>query len=212
MLSSEQKMGAILLFVFALFAVGLGVLQLRNTIYGPFVTRPAGAGLSPEVFFADERTRLQRIDTDQDGLNDYEELEFYGTSPYLPDTDSDGIGDKEEIDRGIDALCPEGQTCAGATDLPREESVLAVPPIAGDNALDLLRQATLDARASAGSAASDLEALASDPALLRQLLLASGKIKEEDLKKLDDATLLSIAKDLLKETATRTPKKIESRE
>ena len=38
----------------------------------------------------DETIRLQRIDTDRDTITDYQELNFYSTSPYLPDTDSDG--------------------------------------------------------------------------------------------------------------------------
>src|SRR3989344_6059197 len=102
----EQKMGTILLFVFAVLTVGLGLLQLRNNIYGPFALHP---GKTQVEVFADEKTRLQSIDTDHDVLNDYEELEFFETSPYLPDTDSDGVSDNDEIEKGTNPLCVEGQ-------------------------------------------------------------------------------------------------------
>lgn len=198
-LSREQKTGVVLLFVFAFLAVGLGLLQLRNTIYSPFVIRPAPVST---VLFADERTRLQKIDTDHDGLNDYEELEFYNTSPYLPDTDSDGVGDKEEIDAGGDPVCAEGLVCESAEAVPKERSSIVLPG-STESGLDLLGQASANTEPSADEAVS-LEALAENPAVLRRLLLQSGKISEADLKKIDDATLLSIAKNLLSQNATST--------
>jgi hypothetical protein len=193
-LSREQKTGVVLLFVFAFLAVGLGLLQLRNTIYGPFVIRPV-KDVSPVLLFADERTRLQKIDTDHDGLNDYEELEFYNTSPYLPDTDSDGAKDKEEIEAGTDPACAGGAVCETAEAVSSQGNSIVVPGVTQESGLGLLEQA-------AGNVG--IEALAGNPAVLRQLLLQSGKIQEEDLKKIDDATLLSIAKNLLSQTATTT--------
>src|SRR3989338_8866441 len=117
-LSKQQKTGFVLLLVFGVLAIGLGLLQMRNTIYSPFVVR-ADDDASPSVSaFFDENTRLQQIDTDQDGLNDYEEMNFYGTSAYLPDTDSDGIEDKTEIEEGTDPLCPESEQCPLQTETP----------------------------------------------------------------------------------------------
>lgn len=58
--------------------------------------------------------QLQQQDTDTDGLNDFDELNLYFTSPYLVDSDSDGISDKEEVDSGKDPNCPGGQDCYGA--------------------------------------------------------------------------------------------------
>lgn len=37
------------------------------------------------------------LDSDNDGLSDYEEVNFYGTDPEDPDTDGDGIADGEEL-------------------------------------------------------------------------------------------------------------------
>lgn len=43
---------------------------------------------------------LRRLDSDGDGLTDYEEINIYGTDPHNPDTDRDGMSDYEEIKRG----------------------------------------------------------------------------------------------------------------
>src|SRR3989338_1808666 len=36
-------------------------------------------------------------DTDEDGLTDYDEINMYGTDPYVRDTDGDGAFDGEEV-------------------------------------------------------------------------------------------------------------------
>jgi hypothetical protein len=40
------------------------------------------------------------IDTDEDGLEDYDERTRWGTDPYVADTDGDGLGDGEEVELG----------------------------------------------------------------------------------------------------------------
>ncbi|NLB69118.1 MAG: OmpA family protein [Lentisphaerae bacterium] len=48
------------------------------------------------------------IDSDGDGLTDYEELYIYGTDPNNPDTDGDGLTDYEEVKiYGTDPLNPD---------------------------------------------------------------------------------------------------------
>lgn len=54
---------------------------------------------------------LKASDTDQDGLNDYQELYQFNTSIFLADTDSDGYPDEEEVRTGNDPICPSGQDC-----------------------------------------------------------------------------------------------------
>ncbi len=43
-------------------------------------------------------------DDDNDGLTDLDEVQIYGTNPYLADSDSDDINDKEELDLWHEAL------------------------------------------------------------------------------------------------------------
>ncbi|NLZ74633.1 hypothetical protein GX917_01900 [Candidatus Falkowbacteria bacterium] len=54
---------------------------------------------------------LDPLDSDSDGLSDYDEINIYHTSPYLPDSDSDGISDYDEIMAGTDPNCPTGKVC-----------------------------------------------------------------------------------------------------
>ncbi len=193
-LTREQKTGFVLLLIFGILAVGLGLLQMRNTIYGPFVIR---AQEPSSQIVLDENARLQRIDTDQDGINDYEELNFYETSPYIPDTDSDGTGDKQEIDRGTDPLCPEGEVCVSADSGVTTTSTIGTP-VQSDTS------ASGDIAASEGTLnPADLEALINDPAGLRELLRASGKMTEEELAAIDDATLQQLAQEVIEESANQ---------
>src|SRR3989344_6736912 len=111
-LSKEQKIGVILLSIFSVFAIGLGILQIRNTMYAPFALNKKIPPLVRDDINTEEA--LMYRDTDKDGLNDFDESYVYLTSRYLADTDSDGLSDKAEVDKGTDPLCPEGQTCAEA--------------------------------------------------------------------------------------------------
>jgi len=45
-----------------------------------------------------------RIDTDRDGLTDYEEINIYGTNPVDPDSDKDGMSDGDEVKNGRNPL------------------------------------------------------------------------------------------------------------
>ena len=199
-LSSEQKIGFVLLLIFGILTIALGFLQMRNTIYNPFAFHFKSDPNSQ--VFADEKTRLQQIDTDNDGLNDYDEMEFYKTSPYLPDTDSDGLSDKFEIENSKDPLCPEGTICEVQT-TPEENVQTESPLLNQTNPMDLLNQMGqivgkenqgADGVKSTSTENVDLNSIVNSPALLRQLLLSSGKITEEQLSKIDDAALMDLVK------------------
>ncbi len=45
-------------------------------------------------------TNINLIDSDFDGLSDYEEVRIYQTNPLNPDTDSDGFNDGDEVKNG----------------------------------------------------------------------------------------------------------------
>lgn len=190
-LSKEQKTGFVFMLVFAIVVVALGTLQLRNTIYGPFVVHSTTKD-SDQSMYTDEESRLRAIDTDHDGLSDYDEMYVYHTSAYLPDTDSDGIPDKVEIDRGTDPNCAEGTTCANADALATVSSSVklnidssAVSPV------DQLGQSAAEA-----STTINVAEIAQDPKKLRAYILQTGKISAAQLDKIDDATLLKMAADM----------------
>ena len=52
------------------------------------------------IFNVPDNSTLQTLDTDNDGLNDYQELYVYYTNPFLADTDNDGYSDYNEINAG----------------------------------------------------------------------------------------------------------------
>ena len=197
----------VLLLVFAFLAVGLGVLQLRNTIYNPFVVHVPKQD-TDLTSLLDETTRLQQIDTDQDGLNDYDELQWYGTSPYLPDTDSDGVGDNEEIQAGENPLCPVGDICDIDEDavLTDDSQDVRPSPLLGEGgatASDILSFAEENTIPQQDNGLLDLNAIANDPDAIRALLLETNSLTAEQLEGVDDNTLLQIAKEILGSESTR---------
>ena len=183
-LSKEQKIGFVLLLCFAILAVGLGVLQIRNTMYAPFALNNS---VPPDIKDrVNDEMSLQYRDTDLDGLNDFDELYVYGTSPYLADTDSDGITDKQEVDVGKDPNCAEGQICSVAE--------FAVPATASG---------TMGTAVDPGNPPSDANQMLNDPTQLRQLLLQAG-MEKKVLDSYTDRELLKMTEDLMKTAATST--------
>lgn len=199
-LTTQQKTGFVLLLIFGILAIGLGFLQIRNTIYTPFIVRTSEQEKLPTAL--DETARLQQIDTDQDGIHDYEELYFYQTSPYLPDTDSDGVSDKDEIDQGTDPLCREGSECVAkeSADADSEPASIGSPLIEETaTPVDIITNSIGSSGIAASGTAEglDLEALLTNPDELRALLLRTGNIEQEALDQIDDATLLELSRELL---------------
>jgi hypothetical protein len=130
----NQKLAVGALGVFAVLVFGFWLVDLSHSINGPLNSR-ANIGSGSESQESGEQAglagdsqgacpdgqcaggseaELRAIDTDGDGLSDWDEPENYGTSPYLEDTDSDGFSDAEEIESGNDPNCPDGESCSSA--------------------------------------------------------------------------------------------------
>lgn len=204
-LTKEQKTGFVLLLVFGLLTAGLGFLQMRHNIYTPLLQQQIIARQEAEIpdSLFDEQTRLQQLDTDQDGINDYEELTFYQTSPYLPDSDSDGVGDLQELQQGTDPLCPEGESCEINSASPVRSTSTVISPILENapTAAEIYGQALINSGAANVQIDSgiNLSEAANDPDRIRELLLGTGQITREQLDRIDDDTLLDMAQDLLQQ-------------
>ena len=188
-LTREQKIGFSLLLIFAILAIGLGVLQIRNTMYKPFALSNKVPILSSATI--KDTNALRYRDTDKDGLNDFDELYVYQTSPYLDDTDSDGTTDAKEVQAGTNPLCATGKEC--------------VSTVVSGGANNFSATAT-------GSIASwikppssttplDLNAALQDATQIRQMLIATGMDKSL-LDKVTDSQLQSLVNEVMKPTST----------
>lgn len=201
--SKKKKVGLVTLAVLALFFLYTGIRLLPNRLVSPFHLLPPGAsGINLDNQAQQEQAieALKNKDTDGDGLSDYEELAIYKTSPYLEDTDSDGFTDKQEIDSGNDPNCPAGQDCAAAAAaLPSSTNV------SQENlGKDLLSGASGNISDQTGTGgATDWSLLQNfdmTPDQLRELLKQNG-FSDEELAKIDDATLKEVWQSTLKGTS-----------
>jgi hypothetical protein len=160
---------------FSIFVLGLGYFQIRHAIFGPF----AGQKIKKPV--ADLQKLLveaQNLDTDHDGLTDFEETYKYHTSIYLPDSDSDGFSDAEEIKNQSNPL--------------NSESTPLNKKVAESN----LEQ-TFEAVAKEELSNEQKEV---NPQEIRDLLVQKGGLSKEAVDKIDDKTLLKWYNEVKAET------------
>lgn len=167
----EHRAGAWVLLVVGILGLGLGVYHWRSTIVNAFDV-PKSAFKTVEQIEQERLEVLKTKDTDADGINDFDESYIFKTSPYLEDSDSDGDSDKKELEAGTDPNCPAGRDCgpAAASSATVESSSTGTPASAEDGL---------------GAISQMLNPSAED---IRLLLIQSG-LKEEDVRKIDDATL-----------------------
>lgn len=145
---------------------GLGVVAflacgwiIYRSVFGATAfTQPKNANRNTNVGLAlsTEIQKLKTVDTDGDGLSDYDELYNLHTSPYLKDSDGDGLSDSAEIQSGTDPNCPKGKACEGFRPLT------SITDSTGNLTPQFLRQAL----AAAGVPQATLDS-ASDATLLQ---------------------------------------------
>ncbi len=135
----------------------------------------------------DEDMVLKNLDTDGDGISNYDELNVYGTSPYLADSDSDGFSDIEEISSGNDPNCPSGSDCR--LGIPAED----VPGMDDFMSDDVLSDPSLPDSPFQGFDSMNLSA---DD--IRLIILNSGEIRKEELDAIDDETIMEIYQEIIK--------------
>ena len=88
------------LTIFSAMVVVFGFWQIRYHILSPFGgSKPIGQVSEQDIVGV-----YKNLDTDKDGLSDYDEMNKYGTSAFLLDSDGDGSSDKEEIEAGSNPL------------------------------------------------------------------------------------------------------------
>lgn len=192
-LGKGQKIALAVLAFFAVLVFIFGIINIQKGIYSPFAPKISvkNSAVSPESLcpsgncsdLSDED--LKNKDTDKDGLSDYDELNFYKTSPYLDDSDSDGFLDKEEIDNNKNPNCPVGRDCANDI-LFNEDAQLVNPGTANNIDLEELNVQVIQDNTQINGLGSE-EMNVDD---LRKLLIEAGmektmldQISDKDLMK-----------------------------
>lgn len=149
--SKKQRAGLYVLIFLVIIILGVWYFMVRR-----FVTVTMYGSLNPTTLkeeqlnaqkLVENQKRLEDVyntDTDGDTIPDWEELNIYGTSPYLADSDGDGFNDKQEIDKKTDPNCPEGKECIGSMtvdQIPTDGTTTTTAPNIGQDQLQLLKQA-----------------------------------------------------------------------
>lgn len=143
----------------------------------------------------DSNSNLKLIDTDGDGLSDWDELFTYGTSPYLEDTDSDELSDYEEIMvYKTDPNCLEGQVCSGTLNQSDSQVVNNTAEVLDNYYQEV--SSTSENTITTEDVSAYLNSGSVDVSYLRQLLLEEG-FSQADLDKISDEDLISAYKDVV---------------
>ena len=186
---SKSRKATIFSLLFLMVAiVVLGLWQLKARVSNPF---KAPQDDSYQLARSDQLN--EEVDTDSDGLSDYDETFLYGTSPYLEDTDSDGISDYEEINNNTDPKCSEGSDCFF------EDDFFAEPESVIDNSLEDLSAGLGEISLPENINSADLEQALSGQINvedLRALLLESGA-EAEVLSQISDEELIASYQEVL---------------
>ena len=201
-LDKRQKFAIAVLGIVGVFFIVLWVVQLNQKLSVPFTysegnTPSAQISEQPQE---DTAAVQKNKDTDGDGINDFDELNIYKTSPYLDDSDSDGIKDGQEIKNGTDPNCPEGKKCSAA-DVLEEKATSSASQTnpqaqnmdAFNNLFEQLSGQTGSGNAAGGQAP---DAKTVDVKALRKSLLDAG-ISSKILNALTDAQILKSYQDTL---------------
>ena len=190
-MTQQQKVSVIALGVFAIAAITLGLLHVNQGLMGAVAWNPKEKTIEQTQKKKEDTAQdLQSKDTDGDGLDDFEELQVFSTSPYLADTDGDNIDDAKEVQSGKDPNCPEGKTCGvgEAAIAGAESSVSGFGLSGGELKPPEVPKELQQLLSGEGMDATTLSAL-----------LGQNGIKEELLKDVSDADLTRLYGDALKE-------------
>lgn len=120
-LNRRDLLFLVLILVFGAGTLVYGFYSLSEGIKGPLVSSQSTSSFEQNDELS-QIIELQTKDTDNDGLTDYDEINIYGTSPYLEDTDGDGFSDKQEIETGNDPNCLPGEKCYSAEEAELEQT------------------------------------------------------------------------------------------
>ena len=219
-LETGQKSFFVIFLFCAVGALVFAYLNVREGVYAPFRVSIKDIQAKKDLLKdpAEEQIKLaKRIDTDGDGLSDWEEENVYHTSPYLWSTAGDNVPDNVKLAMGENPLCKLGEPCtpqAMSFNLPTTTFPLAdiTPPDVRASLSDIVMgdsQVGENIRQAADEAGVNLDTtdmIPRDAALLRQALLQTGQVTAEQLDKVTDDQLLKYFDEAKVEVQNQSPK------
>lgn len=188
-LDNGQRIAVGLLVCLTILLATISFFQFKSTIFahGKRIKTDQLLNLDPAEREEAQLLALKKVDTDGDGLMDYDELYVYRSSPYMRDTDSDAVADGEEVRRGTSPTCQEGKDCLFNT--------IAATANASSTAAAGQKQENPVAPQISQTDFNKLSA-----ADLREVLLESG-IPEDQLKQVSDEDLLKLVQQAQQDTS-----------
>lgn len=180
-LRRKEKFNSLLIITIGFLTLVFGLGSMFYGLANPFADILAKSAAEQAKLAAAEKAKEEaamKLDTDGDGLTDYDEANKYSTNPYLKDSNGDGIDDKTSLARGIDPNCAEGQICFSGNAAAGSTSSASVGQL----------QTTPSISASPTISAS----------YIRSLLVANGAT-DDQLSGVSDAELVSQFRAYLKE-------------
>jgi len=224
--------------LFVLLIVGVSIFGLQGitrSIQYPFIRKDGSKPTPVSQLLASKEEKkaqtdaaLKQIDTDKDGLNDYDEITIYRTSAFLSDSDGDGYDDKAEIRTGRNPLCNEQtQECGlnqeqfatistSTENIPKLQKGILGPDGKPSGSLPLLSsqfqglnspQAVTVPGFDKPMTIDDLRNLSADE--IRAYLARQG-VAEKDLKNIDDTMLKQIYGQVFESTFQKVVKEQET--
>jgi len=199
-LTKEQKLALVFIGIAGIAVLGLSMQRMQNQIMAPFLVETSSLTEAKKIIgmtAEEEAARQRRIDTDGDGLSDWDEENSYRTNPNLRDSCGDGVADNMRVLTGRNLAClnsPNAQGYMDMTDVITTSTDLFEMPGSGDAASAF----SLGSASGSPMAALGQEAmqnikqvmLARDPAAIRASL--KEKIPPEELEKISDEELLML--------------------
>jgi hypothetical protein len=203
-LSAEQKVAFLLLMILGVGGLILGFRSFITNLSRPFDLQIAEyAGelfLTPSQQQENELERQKLLDTDGDGLSDYDELNVFKTSAYLEDSDSDGFNDYEEVYSGDDPNCPRDRDCnSQVASLESEgENTIDVDDLVPESGSGLVEELIVGGGVEDES---DVYALLGALSVeeIRVMLLDAG-MQQSQIDALDDDELMAVFNEALSQT------------
>ncbi|MBU0625752.1 hypothetical protein KKF05_05435 [Patescibacteria group bacterium] len=187
-----------------------GFFQMHRAISEPLEIEGNVKFKTADELEEERLAQMKEQDTDADGLNDYDELYLFRTSPFLADSDSDGLDDGTEVAQSSDPNCPQGKSCRMAGSTPADSGEVAglptTPPnISPDEETMLLAMEKVFGgltEMTPESMNQRLQELTADE--LRQFMLDIG-VPEDMLQQTDDATMRQLLAETLVDLNKENP-------